>query len=106
VRPNEVSPAPKLEKGPSVHEFSKSRTTARPNPFKKAQLRNQEIEDEKNRIEAERKREFREVEKAKKRCHKKRQRASVVMHQTNSRGQPNMRSRMDLLLKKIQGDSL
>ncbi|KNE65165.1 hypothetical protein AMAG_10818 [Allomyces macrogynus ATCC 38327] len=76
---------------------------SKPNPFKKAFEEAERIRAEREREVQERLRKKQDVAKAKKSAQRKRHHEATVMNKKNDRGQPNMRSRINLLLDKIQG---
>ncbi|KAJ3362425.1 hypothetical protein GGF32_006071 [Allomyces javanicus] len=76
---------------------------SKPNPFKKAFEEAERIRAEREREVQERLRKKQDVTKAKKSAQRKRHHEATVMNKKNDRGQPNMRSRINLLLDKIQG---
>ncbi|KAI9218936.1 hypothetical protein BC828DRAFT_387339 [Blastocladiella britannica] len=83
-------------------EDAVSTDAAKPNPFKKVLEQAEWLRNEKSREIAEKARLGKQADKAKKQAKHKRAKQQTLFKKANDRGQPNMKSRIDLLLNRIQ----
>ncbi|ORZ38968.1 hypothetical protein BCR44DRAFT_35321 [Catenaria anguillulae PL171] len=101
-----TSSNPKANKAKAKHGSSEAPAkSAKPNPFAKALAEAERIREERKREAEERLRQKQEIGLAKRAAKEKRSTHASVFHKKNARGQPNMKSRMDLLLDKLQADA-